>query len=70
MLAIEDLMGAVLFLVGIFLITIAFLAVIGLTAVIDGAMIAGFSIFGFILCVTGFIMARAVMGGMMDRFRR
>ena len=67
---VEDLMGAILFLLGLFLITTAFLAVIGLTGVIDGVMIAGFSAFGFVLCVTGFMMARSVMGGMMDRFRR
>lgn len=70
MMTIEDWMGATLFMLGLFLITVAFLAVINVAALIDGLTIAGFSVFGFILCVTGFVMARTAMGGMMERFRR
>lgn len=68
--AIEDVMGAILFLLGLFLIFVAFLAAIELTTVITSVGIVGFSAFGFLLCVTGFVMAESVMGGMVDRFRR
>lgn len=67
--AIEDWMGAILFLYGLGLIIIAFLAVLDIF-IIDGLRVVGFSLFGFILCVTGFLMARSVRGGVAKRFRR
>lgn len=69
MMPLEDWMGLLLFLLGLLLIVIAFLAVIKIAVLIDGLAIAGFSAFGFILCVTGFTMARTVMGDVMNRFR-
>lgn len=65
----EDWMGAILFLFGLVLIIMSFLSVIDVIALVEGFMVAGFSVLGFILCVTGFMMARAAMGGMMGRFR-
>lgn len=66
---IEDWMGLLLFIFGLILITIAFLAVIDITDLIDGLSVVGFSILGFILCVTGFVMARTVMGDTIQRIR-
>jgi len=68
--AIEDLMGLILFIFGVVLMVVAFLAATGVTEVIQGLTILWFAIFGFILCVTGFLMARSAVGGMMTRFRR
>ena len=64
----EDWMGAILFLYGLGLIVIAFVAVLDIV-VLDGVRIVGFSLFGFILCVTGFLMARSVTGGVVGRIR-
>ena len=64
----EDWMGAILFLYGLGLILIAFVAVLDIV-IIDGVRIVGFSLFGFILCVTGFLMARSVTGGVVGRIR-
>ncbi len=64
----EDWMGAILFLYGLGLIVIAFVAVLDIV-IIDGVRIVGFSLFGFILCVTGFLMARSVTGGVVGRIR-
>jgi hypothetical protein len=69
MFTIEDAMGFILFLLGLILIIIAFLAAINVAQAIHGFGIAGFSLFGFILCVTGFAMARSAVGGMFGRFR-
>jgi hypothetical protein len=63
-------MGFLLFTFGLVLIVLSFLAVLNFTAMIEGLMIGGFLLLGFILCVTGFIMANSVVGGMMERFRR
>lgn len=68
--AIEDIMGIILFIFGVVLMMVAFLAAIDFTDVIQGFTIFWFAIFGFILCVTGFLMARSAVGGMMTRFRR
>lgn len=68
--ALEDIMGAILFVFGMVFMIVAFLAVINVTDVIEGFTVVGFFIFGFILCVTGFIMARSAVGGVMNRFRR
>jgi hypothetical protein len=70
MMTIEDWMGLLLFAGGLVLIVIAFLSVIDIIALISSLMAIGFSILGFILCVTGFAMARSAMGGVMSRFRR
>lgn len=67
---IEDWMGSLLFFFGLVLIVIAFLSVIDVSQAVQGLMIAGFSVLGFILCVTGFVMARSAMGGMWERFGR
>lgn len=67
---IEDWMGSVLFLFGLILITLAFLSAIAVIDLINGMSILGFSLFGFLLCLTGFVMARTVMGGVIGRFRR
>ncbi|MBA3532595.1 MAG: hypothetical protein H0T73_11780 [Ardenticatenales bacterium] len=66
---IEDFMGLVLFIFGLILITLAFLSAINVMNVIGGMTIIGFSILGFILCITGFVMARTVVDGTMSRFR-
>lgn len=67
---IEDWMGSILFVFGLILITLGFLSAIQVTSVLTGLnMILAFSFFGFILCLTGFIMARAAMSSFMDRFR-
>ncbi|HEX8684615.1 MAG TPA: hypothetical protein VF707_20015 [Ardenticatenaceae bacterium] len=68
MMTMEDWMGAILFLYGLGLIVIAFVAVLDIV-IIDGVRIVGFSLFGFILCVTGFLMARSVTGGVVGRIR-
>jgi hypothetical protein len=68
MMTMEDWMGAILFLYGLGLIVIAFVAVLDIV-IIDGLRIVGFSLFGFILCVTGFLMARSVTGGVVGRIR-
>jgi hypothetical protein len=68
MMTMEDWMGAILFLYGLGLIVIAFVAVLDIV-IIDGVRIVGFSLFGFILCVTGFLMARSVTGGVAGRIR-
>ncbi len=65
----EDWMGTLLFLFGLALIVIAFLAVIEVVTETSSLMILGFSVLGFVLCVTGFAMARGAVGGMMGRFR-
>ena len=70
MMTIEDWMGMILFLIGLTLIIIAFAAVLKLTALIEGLTIGGFSAFGFLLCLTGFVMARTVSGTVIERFRR
>ena len=67
---VEDWMGGILFLFGLILITLAFLSAIELTSLMAGLSIIGFSAFGFLLCITGFVMARSVMGGFVSRLRR
>lgn len=67
--AIAAVMGLILFVFGVVLMVIAFLAILGLTQVIQGATIVGFTIFGFILCITGFLMARSTVAGVWNRFR-
>lgn len=67
---IEDLMGIVLFVFGLVLMLIAFSATVGLTDAIQSYTVACFMIFGFLLCTTGFVMARSVSGGIFDPFRR
>lgn len=67
---IEDWMGSILFLFGLTLITLAFLSAISVIDLINGMSILGFSLFGFLLCLTGFVMARTVMGGVIGRLRR
>lgn len=62
-------MGIILFLFGLVLMVIGFSATIGLTNVIQGYTVACFMVFGFVLCVTGFVMARSVTGGAFSRFR-
>lgn len=68
--ALEDFMGLILFIFGVVLMVVAFLAAVNATDVIQGFTILWFAIFGFILCVTGFLMARSAVGGVMTRFRR
>ncbi|HBY93950.1 MAG: hypothetical protein M5U01_17265 [Ardenticatenaceae bacterium] len=59
---IEDLMGIVLFVFGLVLMVIGFAATVGLTHMIESYTVACFMVFGFVLCVTGFVMARSVTG--------
>ncbi len=69
--AIEDIMGIILFIFGLVFMLVGFLAAIDYTDVIQGLFsITSFLIFGFILCLAGYAMARSAMGGMMTRFRR
>ncbi len=49
--------GTILFVFGIILMSIAFLATIGRTDIISGFTIIWFTLFGFILCITGYVMA-------------
>ncbi|HYN88549.1 MAG TPA: hypothetical protein VER55_08455 [Ardenticatenaceae bacterium] len=69
--SIEDVMGIILFIFGLVFMLVGFLAAIDYTQLIQGFLsIMSFLIFGFVLCITGFMMARSAMGGMMTRFRR
>ncbi|MCZ7570386.1 MAG: hypothetical protein M5U01_17615 [Ardenticatenaceae bacterium] len=65
----EDLMGVVLFIFGFVLMAIGFSATVGLTHIIRSYTIACFMVFGFLLCVTGFVMARSVTGGALGQIR-
>lgn len=65
----EDLMGMVLFVFGMVLMLIAFLATLGITRIIESYTIACFMLFGFVLCVTGFVMARSVTRGVFGPIR-
>jgi uncharacterized membrane protein len=65
----EDWMGLVLFVFGLILIVMAFLSAINVMNLVGGMTITGFALLGFVLCVTGFFMARTVMGGTFKRFR-
>ncbi len=67
---IEDLMGFMLFVTGLILIILAFLAAVQVIATLTGLMVAAYSALGFVLCVTGFVMARSAMGDMVGRFKR
>jgi membrane-bound ClpP family serine protease len=63
---IEDMMGLLLFALGFILMMIAFFSVLGATGLVDGGTIWVFFIFGFVLCLTGYIMSRSVTGGMFN----
>ncbi len=63
----EDMMGLVLFFFGLIMMITAFLAVLGMTGVIAGLGIPGFFVFGFLLCVAGFMMTRSASSGMFRR---
>lgn len=69
MMTAEDWMGFLLFMFGLFLIILCFFAVLDIVTIISGLMIVGFSILGFILCVTGYLMARSTVHTVMRRFR-
>jgi hypothetical protein len=66
--AIGAIMGLILFIFGVVLMVIAFLATIGITQVIQGWTPIFFTVFGFVLCLTGYVMARANVAG--SWFRR
>lgn len=69
--ALEDLMGFLLFVFGFLLMVIGIVDVLGLFDILQGAgQIIGFIIFGFLLCVTGFIMARSSFSDMWTRIQR
>lgn len=55
--SIGTIFGTVLFIFGVVLMGIAFLATVGRTDIISGFTIVGFTLFGFILCITGYVMA-------------
>lgn len=63
----EDLMGVILFVIGVALLLIGISAELGMTAIITGWKIPGFIVLGFFLCVTGYIMARSATGGFFGR---
>lgn len=68
--ALEDLMGFLLFIFGFILMLVGFVDVLGLINILEGAgQIIGFILFGFVLCVTGFFMARSSIGGMWSRLQ-
>lgn len=63
-------MGFLLFAFGFILMVIGIVDVLGLFDILQGAgQIIGFIIFGFLLCVTGFIMARSSFSDMWTRFQ-
>lgn len=67
----EDLMGFLLFTFGFILMLLGIVDVLGLFDIVPGAgQVIGLIIFGFVLCVTGFIMARSTIGDMWTRIQR
>lgn len=61
-LSLESLMGLILFALGFFLMSYSTFALLDLVYVPEGAntaIIVGFIIFGFVLCIAGFLMARS-----------
>lgn len=62
----ESLMGLVLFALGYILMSYGTFALLALVYVPEGAnsaIIVGFIIFGFVLCIAGFVMARSARRG-------
>lgn len=61
-LRLESLMGLILFTLGFVLMSYSTLAILALVYVPEGAnaaIVIGFIIFGFVLCIAGFLMARS-----------
>jgi uncharacterized membrane protein len=66
----EHLMGMAVFAFGFILMLTAFFAVLDLTTVIEGGTIWLFFIFGFVLCVAGYMMSRSVTAKIMKKQSR